>query len=195
MLRLFLLVLVAGLAGTYAIRQLDRRRLELVAQIRAAFLAGLNESADAPAALKDVHVRNATLRFRVPQAWTEEYRDDESGRFQARASRRALDVRTTTLPASLTGIAEVLRARAQGLGPTTVETLPSGDILLKALSEGREGSDPTASFVWLLGRSISAEHVRLATFTFSAPLATAHDVLTRNEVIRLEHEVRAAQLA
>ena len=195
MLRLFLFVVAVGLAGTYAIRQLDRRRLELVAQIRAAFLAGLNEAADTPAALKDVHVRNATLRFRVPQAWAEEYRDDESGRFQARASSRSLDVRTTTVAASPTTVADALRTRAQGLGPTTVETLASGDVLLKAVSEARDGNDRTVCFVWLVGRSISAEHVRVGTFTFSAPLATAHDVLTRNEVIRLEHEVRASQLA
>jgi len=196
MLRLILLVLAAGLAGTYTIRFLERRRLELVAQIRAGFLAIQPGSPEPAAGLKGVHLRNATVRLRVPQSWAEEYPDDDSARFQARGdSRRALDVASATVPASLAAVADVLRARVAGCGATTTETLPSGDILLKAASEGRDREGPIVRFVWLVGRAISADRMRMATFTFSAPLATAHDVFTRNEVIRLDHEVRAAQLA
>lgn len=196
MLRLVLLVLAAGLAGTYTIRLLERRRLELVAQIRAAFLAMQPGSAEPPAGLKDVHLRNESVRFRVPQSWAEEYRDDEHARFQARGdSRRALDVASSTVPASPTAIADVLRAVVQASGATTAETLPSGDVLLKAVHEARDPAGRIVSFVWLVGRSISADRVRVATFAFSAPLDTAHDVFTRNELTRLEHEVRAAQLA
>jgi hypothetical protein len=194
MLRLILLALAA--TGTYAIRHLERRRLELVAQIRAAFLAMQPGPAEPPAGLKDVHLRNGTVRFRVPQSWAEEYRDDEGARFQARGdSRRALVVTSATVPAAPTAVADVLRAGAPASGATTAETLASGDVLMKAVSETRDNAGRIVCFLWLIGRSISADRVRVATFTFSAPLDTAHDVFTRNELARLEHEVRAAQLA
>ena len=196
MLRLILVALVAGLAGTYVIRRLERRRLEHLAQIRAAFLAVLPESAAATAVLKDVHVRDTTVRLRVPQAWAEEYPDDASARFQDRhGSGRALRVTSSTISGSTTTVADALRARARECGPTTVETLPSGDVLLKALSEESDASGQMACFIWMIGRLVSADRLRVATFTFTAPLATAHDVFTRNEVLRLEHEVRAAQIA
>jgi hypothetical protein len=194
MLRIILLALAAGLAGTYAIRLLEKRRLELVAQIRAAFLA-TQPGSESPATVKDVHLRNETVRFRVPQAWAEEYPDDESARFQARSdSRRELDVASAIVPAAPNSVADLLRARAAGRGATTTETLPSGDVLLKAVSEARDREGRIVCFVWLIGRAISGDRVRVATFAFSAPLDTAHDVFTRNELIRLEHEVRAAQL-
>jgi hypothetical protein len=195
MLRLILLALAAGLAGTYAIRLLEKRRLELVAQIRAAFLAIQPGSTDPPAGLKDVHLRNETVRLRVPESWAEEYPDDGSARFQARGdSRRALEVASASLPAPPTAVADVLRGRVAGRGATTAETLPSGDVLLKAVSEARDREGRIVCFVWLIGRAISGDRVRVATFAFSAPLDTAHDVFTRNELIRLEHEVRAAQV-
>ena len=196
MLRLVVFAIAAGLVGTYVFHQLERRRLELVAQIRAAFLALQPGSVEAPALLKEVHLRNAAVHFRVPQAWAEEYRGDDSGRFQAlNGSGRVLDVSSSTVPASPAEVADVLRARTKGYGLTTVETLPSGDVLLKALSEARGGGERTVCFVWLIGRPLSTDRLRVASFRFSAPLATAHDVLTRNEVVRVEGEVRAARLA
>ena len=196
MLRLILLAVAAAVVGTYVIRYLDRRRLELVAQIRASFLAMQPGSMEPPTGLKVVHLRNATVRCRVPQSWAEEYGDDEHARFQARGdSRRALDVTSATVPASPSAIADILRAGAPASGATTAETLASGDVLLKAVSEARDSDGRIVCFLWLMGRSLSPDRVRVATFAFKVPLDSAHDVFTRNELTRLEHEVRAAQLA
>jgi hypothetical protein len=192
MLRLVLVALIVGLLGSYVIVYRERRRLERVARIRAAFLA-VHAELPGPSALKAVALRNAGVRFRVPEAWSEEYPDGENARFSDRGgSRRVLHVTGTTLPITSVPLADVLRARAQG--PSTVETLPSGDVLVKSLSRARDGEREAVGFTWMLGRALSPERARLACFTLSVPLATAHDVLTRNELVRLEHEVRTAEL-
>jgi hypothetical protein len=190
-IRLILIALILGLTGSYVIWSLEKRRLERVAQLRAAFLA-LPPAAGPPAARKDVHLRNATVRLRVPEAWSEEYPDAASARFSDRGgSRRKLEVAGTTMAAP-PSLADALRARASGA--TTLETLPSGALLVKCVSAARDGDADVVRFTWLVGRSLPAERAAVATFTMSVPAAAAHDVLTRTEVMACEHEVRAAEI-
>jgi hypothetical protein len=139
-----------------------------------------------------VWVRDGTVRFRVPQAWAEEYPHDHNALFSDRGgARRMLHITGTTIAISAS-LADALRARAQE--PTTLETLPSGDLLLKSLSAARERDGDVVCFVWLLGQALSPETARLVSFTLTVPFAAAHDVFTRNELVRIEHEVGAAQL-
>jgi hypothetical protein len=192
MIRLVLIALVLGLAGSYVIWSLEKRRLERVAQLRAAFLALPPGEAGPQAARKDVHLRNATVRLRVPEAWGEEYPDAASARFSDRSgSRRRLEVAGTTMAAP-TSLADALRTRASGA--STLETLPSGALLVKCVSAARDGDADFVRFTWLVGRPLPAERAAVATFTLSVPFATAHDVLTRTEVMACEHEVRAAEV-
>jgi hypothetical protein len=191
-IRLILIALIAGLAGSYVIWSLEKRRLERVAQLRAAFLALPSAAAVPHARRKDVHLRNTTVRVRVPEAWAEEYPDAASARFSDRGgSRRRLEVAGETIGAP-PSLADALRARA--FGATTLETLPSGALLVKCVSAAREGDADIVRFTWLVGRLLPAERAAVATFALCVPFATAHDVLTRTEVLACEHEVRTAEI-
>jgi hypothetical protein len=192
-IRLVLIALVLGLVGTGVIWVLERRRLERVAHIRAAFLALKLDPPGPQTALKDVCVRNAIVRFCVPEGWAEEYPDETRARFYDRkGSHRMLEVTGTTIPTSTASLADTLRARASG--PTTLETLSSGSLLVKSLGAARDGSVDVVRFTWVVGRPLSPERAQVASFTLSVPFASALDVLTRNEVVRMEHAVRAAEL-
>jgi hypothetical protein len=192
-IRLLLIALALGLGGTLVIQYRERRRLERVAAIRAMFLAARHGPPEHLPPLKEVWVRDGTVRFRVPQAWAEEYPDDHSALFYDRGGgRRVLHVTGTTVPVSPASIADALRARAQE--PTTLETLPSGDLLLKSLSAARERDGDVVRFAWLLGQALSADTARFVSFTLTVPFAAARDVFTRDDLIRIEHEVRAARL-
>lgn len=194
MIRLILILIVIGAAGTYLIHFLERRRRERVSQLRSAFLIDRPQPREHAAALKEVWVRNGALRLRVPQAWAEEYPDSESAAFYDRRGRlRVLRVATATIPCPPASLGGALRARAEE--PTTLETLPSGDLLLKSLSMEREKGGELVRFCWIIGRPISNVRARIATFTLVVPFSSAGDVITRDEVAQMELEVRAAEIS
>ena len=194
MIRFVLILIVIGAAGTYLIHFLERRRRERVSQLRSRFLIDRPEPRENGPALKEVWVRNGALRLRVPQPWAEEYPDAESAAFYDRRGRlRVLRVATATILCPPASLGEALRARAEE--PTTLETLASGDLLLKSLSMEREKEGEVVRFRWVTGRPISDARARIATFTLVVPFSSAGDVLTRDEVTQVERQVRAAEMA
>jgi len=194
MIRLILILIVIGAALTYLIHFLERRRRERVSQLRSTFLVQRPEPRAHAPALKEVWVRNGALRLRVPQPWAEEYPDAESAAFYEHRGRlRVLRVATATIPCPPVRLAEALRARAEE--PSTLETLASGDLLLKSLSIERQKEGEVVGFRWTIGRPISEARARIATFTLTVPFSGAGDVFTRDEVAQVEREVRAAQMS
>lgn len=193
MIRLLLIVIVIGAAGTYLVHFFERRRQERISQLRSTFLVQRPEPRAHAPALKEVSVRNGTLRLRVPQPWSEEYDDAGSAVFYDRRGRpRVLRVATATIACLPAGIAEALRAQAPE--PSTLETLASGDLLLKSLSVGRAEGSEVVGYRWIIGRPISEARARIATFTLTVPFSGAGDVFTRDEVAQVEQEVRAAEM-
>jgi hypothetical protein len=193
MIRLVLILAVIGAAGTYLILFLDRRRRERVAQLRSAFLVSRPEPREQAPALKEVQLRNGTLRFRVPQSWAEEYPDPDSAAFRAQGGGRVLRVATATIPCPPGGLGDALRARAEE--PTALETLASGDLLLKSLTVDRGNEGEVVRYRWIVGRPIPDARARIATFTLVVPLSSAGDVFTRDEVALVERQVRAAEIS
>jgi hypothetical protein len=165
-----------------------------VSRIRAAFLLGQPKSREPGAGLKPALVRGGWLQLRVPEAWAEEYPDADSAAFSdRRGGGRVLRVVTATLPCPAAELGAALRARAEE--PTTLEALAPGDLLLKSLSTARGANGDAVGFRWVRGRAVAAARARIATFTLEVPFADAGDVVTRDEVARVEHEVRAAEMS
>ena len=104
-----------------------------------------------------------------------------------------LRVATARIPCPPVRLGEALRARAEE--PATLETLASGDLLVKSLSKEREKQGDVVRFRWIIGRPVSDVRACIATFALDIPFSSAGDVFTRDDVAQMEHEVRAAELS
>ena len=193
MIRLLLLVLAVGAGGLYLSRLLARRHRERLALIRSTFLVGTAATAEVGPAQKDAGLRDGTLFLRIPEHWAEEYPDRHHAAFRdPNVSSRMLRVTSELLteedPRSL------LQSRA-GAEATTVEELPDGRVLLKALDAAREERQDLVTFRWLMAAVEAPSRVRLATFALSLPAQGALDPLTRDLVALLDREIRASRIA
>jgi len=84
-----------------------------------------------------------------------------------------------------------LRPRAE----SALATLPDGRLLLKHVDAITEGGRALVLYTWQLGRSLDENRARLAVFTLTVPASAALDVLTADDVRRIERAVRAATVA
>jgi hypothetical protein len=194
LLRLLAVVVLLVAAAAGLVHVLKRRQRERVSRLRSAFLLGQPKSREPGASLKQVMVRGGGLRLRIPEAWAEEYPDADSASFSdRRGAGRVLRVATATLACPAADLGGALRARAEE--PATLETLAPGDLLLKSLSTARGANGAAVGFRWVRGRAVAEAQARIATFTLEVPIADAGDVVTRDEVARVEHAVRAAELS
>jgi hypothetical protein len=195
MIRLLLLLFVMAAGSVWLVRLVEKRRRERLAQVRAAFLVSVPAARDHGPAVKDVAVRSAALRMRLPRHWAEEYPDEDNASFRDPGSpQRVLRVACVAVAASPAGLRARLQARA-GEEATTIEDLPEGRVLLRSLDASREDGRDVVVFRWLSAAALPPSQARLATFTLSVPEKTALDPLTRDLVTMLDLEVRSARLA
>jgi hypothetical protein len=192
-IRLLLLLLAVGAGLLYLTRLLARRDRERLALIRSTFLVGTAATGEVGPAQKDAGLHDGTLFLRIPEHWAEEYPDRHHAAFRdPNVKHRILRMTTEFLPEE--DPRSLLQSRA-GADATTVEDLPDGRVLLKALDAAREEGQDLVAFRWLMATVEAPSRVRLATFALSLPAQGALDPLTRDLVALLDREIRASRIA
>jgi hypothetical protein len=112
MIRLILILVIIGVAGSYLIRYFERRHRDRLSLLRSTFLTALPDPREHAPLAKDVWVRSGVLRFRVPRDWAEEYPDEDSASFFDRGVHGGvLGVKTSTISVSGASLGFALRAR------------------------------------------------------------------------------------
>ena len=198
------LLIVLAVAGSFAIwLYLERRARtagrDRLARARAGFLHAPQDAAAADGPSREVGDRGGLVRFRVPASWHEEHAPDGTAVFHDAASRERV-LRLSVLSMERPG-----RARAEDLAfdlgslrprpESALATLPDGSLLLKHVDAGAEDGRALVLYTWQLGRSLDDDRARLAVFTLTVPSSSALDVLTLDDVRRVERAVRAATFA
>jgi len=193
-IRLLLLALLV--VGAFALVLLaEKRRRERLAHVRAAFLVSIPAPPEHGPVLKDVALRGGAVRMRVPRQWAEEYPDEDRASFHDPGNlARVLRLSATDVASAPDGPRAFLQARAGGQA-TTIDELPEGCLLLRALDASREDGRDVVVFRWLSAVPLAPARVRLASFSFSVPEKLALDPLTRDVVALLDHEIRSARLS
>lgn len=199
------LLIVLALAGSFAIwLYLERRARaagrDRLARARAAFLhAPPDDAAEEGLGSREVGDRGGRVRFRVPSGWREEHQPDGTAVFHDPASRERV-LRLSVLSMERPGRARTedlafdlgsLRPRAE----SALSTLPDGSLLLKHVDAAAGDGRALVLYTWQLGRSLDEDRACLAVFTLTVPAETALDVLTADDVRRVERAVRAATVA
>jgi hypothetical protein len=194
------LLIVLAVAGGFAIwLYLERRARaagrDLLARVRAGFLHA-SEGAAAEGPGREVGDPAGLVRFRVPESWREEHQPDGAAIFHDAASGERV-LRLSILSMERPGRARAedvafdlgaLRPRAE----SALATLPDGRLLLKHVDAGSEDGRALVLYTWRLVRPDGARH---AVFTLAVPAEAALDVLTADDVRRVERAVRAATIA
>jgi hypothetical protein len=192
-IRFLLVFLAVGAGWLYLTRLLARRHRERLALIRSTFLVGTAATGEVGPAQKDVGLRDGTLFIRIPEHWAEEYPDRNHAAFRdPNVKHRILRMTSELLPEE--DLRSLLQSRA-GAEATTVEDLPDGRVLLKALDAAREEGRDLVTFRWLMAAAEAPSRVRLATFALSLPAQAALDPLTRDLVALFDREIRASRIA
>ena len=199
------LLIVLAVAGSFAIwLYLERRARaagrDRLARARASFLHAPAEAGGGDAGgSKEVGDRGGSVRFRVPSHWREEHAPGGTAAFFDPASGER------TLRLSVSSMERPGRARTEDLAfdlgslrpraESALVTLPDGGLLLKHVDAAAEGSRALVLYTWQLARSLDEDRARLAVFTLAVPSESALDVLTLDDVRRVERAVRAATFA
>jgi hypothetical protein len=194
------LLLLLAVAGSFAIWLYLERRARVagrdqLARARAGFLhAPADAAVEGPS--REAGDRGGLVRFRVPSSWQEAHQPDGAVVFHDAASaQRVLRLSVLSMERPGRARAEDLAFDLGGLRPrdeSALATLPDGRLLLKHVDAAREGGRALVLYTWQLARSLDENRARLAVFTLAVPAAAALDVLTADDVRRVERAVRAA---
>src|SRR6185295_515954 len=84
-----------------------------------------------------------------------------------------------------------LRPRSE----SALAALADWHLLLKHVDAATENGRALLLYTWQLARSVDADRARLAVFTLTVPAEAAQDVLTVDDLRRVERAVRAATIA
>jgi hypothetical protein len=197
------LLIVLAVAGSFAIwLYLERRARtagrDRLARARAGFLHAPEGAAAGDAPSREVGDRAGFVRFRVPEGWREEHAPDGTAVFHDAASGERV------LRLSVLSMARPGRARAEDLAfdlgnlrpraESALATLPDGSLLLKHVDAGTGDGRALVLYTWQRARSLDESRARLAVFTLTVPAPQALDVLTADDVRRIERAVRAATI-
>ncbi|MET0554403.1 MAG: hypothetical protein ABW221_15270 [Vicinamibacteria bacterium] len=199
MARLLIVLAVVGAAAIwlYLERRARAAGRDRLARARAAFLnAAADESHGDAGGSREAGDRGGLVRVRVPSHWSEQHAPDGSATFSDPASGErilrlsvlSMERRGRARPEDLAFDLASLRPRAE----STIETLGDGRLLLKHVDAADEGGRSRVLYTWRLARSLDEDRARLAVFTLTVPSESAHDVLTLDDVRRVERAVRAA---
>jgi len=195
------LLLLLAVAGSFAIWLYLERRAgaagrDRLARARAGFLHAPEEAGAGEGPSRDAGDRGGLVRFRVPSSWQEEHEPDGTSVFFDPASgERVLRLSVLSMERPGRARAEDLAFDLGGLRPraeSALATLPDGRLLLKHVDAATEGGRALVLYTWQLGRSLDENRARLAVFTLTVPASAALDVLTADDVRRIERAVRAA---
>jgi hypothetical protein len=201
--RLLIVLAVAGSFGIwlYLERRARAASRDRLARARAAFLHGPGDEAPAgaPGASKEVVYRGGLVRFRIPSSWLEEHGPDGGATFRDPASgERALRLSVLSMERPGRARTEDLAFDLGSLRPrseSALATLADGHLLLKHVDAATENGRELLLFTWQLARSVDADRARLAVFVLTVPAEAAQDVLTLDDLRRVERAVRAATIA
>jgi hypothetical protein len=191
------LLIVLAVAGSFALwlwleRRARRAGRDRLTRARAEFL----NAADPPAAAPVGHEAGRSLGvtgFRVPPHWREARGPDGGAVFADPASgARALRLSVVTLerprPEDVAFDLGGLRPRTESV----LSTLTDGRLLLKHVDEAAEDGVLRLLYTWRLA---DPQRARMAVFVLAAPSAAEPDVVTADELRRVEGAIRAATLA
>jgi hypothetical protein len=190
---LVLLVVAAAFLVVALARDSRARRDERIDHLRWTFLHG-RPLAGSPRAVAFAEVVHPSgLRFRVPASWT--IRIEGAGAVAAGVGRVVELTVERREPAGAQdgGVAGVLRAVAVE-GERSVETLPSGNVLMKAVEAAREGKAALAVYSWWLAVA-RGEGIDVALFRIRVPVEAAADVIVQSDIAVLDGEVRGASFS
>jgi hypothetical protein len=197
------LLIVLAVAGSFALWLYLERRARAagrarMARARAGFLhASQDAAAEGPC--REVGDRAGLVRFRVPESWREEHQPDGTAVFHEAASgERVLRLSVLSMERPGRARAEDLAFDLGALRPraeSALATLPDGRLLLKHVDAGSEDGRALVLYTWQLARSFDDDRARLAVFTLAVPAEAALDVLTSDDVRRVERAIRAATIA
>jgi hypothetical protein len=193
-IRLLLLVVALAAAWIYALRFRARSRRERIAQVRSAFLIALPTAHKHGPALKAVGLRSGAVRLMVPQAWAEEYPDEDHATFRDPENTERVFRLESSVVAWISGDLGARLEAHVAAEPTTVCELLEGRVLLKCLTVGPERDRHVVLFRWFVAAPLPPARARVAEFILCVPEAVARDPLTRDLVARMELAVRASRL-
>lgn len=190
-----LLLMVAGALVVALIRDRRQRQQRRLSSLRGSFLHGSPLAGSSPArGLLELTAPGDALRLRLPSAWSGGFEGSASASFDCGSGRRLhLDL-VTVDPAQASR--ETLRDSLAALKPEgerSLESLPSGNLLLKYL-EARGQNPDQIVFYWRLARLLPSQRALTAVCAFSVPAEQAGEVFVQTDLALLDREIRAASL-
>ena len=197
MVRLALLVLLLVVAAALVVallRDHRRRRDERIDHLRWTFLHGQPLAGHARAAALTEFVHPSGMRFRAPASWS--MRMGDTAVAPAGAS-RVVEVEIVRLdaPAGIAAGGDAVAAALRALkveGERSVEALPSGNVLMKAVESAGDGKAAVAVYVWRLGHACAGGGIDLAVFRVRVGVEAAAEVIVQSDLAVLDREIRAA---
>jgi hypothetical protein len=150
--------------------------------------------------MKAIHYRGALLTFRLPDHWTEEYREEGGGTFFDGADESLtlrVNVLTMESPRQL-GIGDASVVFEVGFpgfdGP--VESLPNQQVMcIKSAVREHENGEALEIHTWCVARVVPPRTCRLAVFAMTVVLSKADAAKVEATLSTLRDEVRACTLS
>jgi hypothetical protein len=195
MARLVLVLLLLAAAALVAalVRDNRARREERIDHLRWTFLHGQPLGAS-PRAVAFAEVAHPSgLRFRTPASWT--VRIGNAGPAPPGAG-RVVEVAVQRLEGRAARDGDVgaaLRALAVE-GERSVETRPSGNVVMKAVESARDGKAVLAAYSWWLAEA-RGEGIDVAVFRVRVPVEAAAEIIVQSDLAVLDIEVGAARFS
>ncbi len=154
---------------------------------------------------KTVTSRDGLVTFRVPASWVAKHVPEGPSVFQEDrpdAPRLLVTMLAMKLsePIDPNSPNEVLRSYAVDAKLPDGENLPieqlaDGNVLVRVNKLGEDQGNPAFIHGWIIANPLPPRHVRLFFFTFRAPLEQVDKPLLKEQVQRLDREIRASEYA
>ncbi len=149
---------------------------------------------ESPEGMRFINYRGGVVKFLIPDYWEEEYDEDGGGTFYAEeedSGTLRLNVLSLKSQSSFGPNAAValLQPRATEYD-TTVVVLDSNSALLSYVYEVEEDGEQLAIFCWQIANLISAEHARVALFSYTVLARKREEPEIQEDIAMLNENLR-----
>jgi hypothetical protein len=192
--RLIVLLVIAVALVIALVWDQRGRRDARIARLRWAFLHGTLAGYARPANLEPV-VHPGGLTFRAPTSWTIDVAERCTEDDPPPGAVRRVHVELLHLEGPGASGTESVTSAMKALeteGDSSLEVLPNGHVLMKALERRRRGKGVVASYVWRLGHARPPRGIEIAIFRLGVPVEAAAEVIAQSDLATLDREVREA---
>lgn len=116
-------------------------------------------------ATKQINYRGGLVVFSIPKSWIEEYEPEGGGTFYKRGADTGtlrLNVISARSPRRVTAVQAL-----NDIGSSSAVAFGNGNALAKGVSRTTEQGRPITMFWWRVANVLEADHLRIASFTYS----------------------------